>query len=305
MRLTASVSALIAGCAAVALGQSPDFTVCPGDLNNDGAVAINEIVTAVDNSLGGCQSSDFPVCPGDQNYDGTVAINEMVTAVDNSLGGCPARVARFADNANGTITDNQTGLTWEKKVWLDGTADLVNPRDAENFYPWAGRFAISGSDCQPTDAASALCAARSENGTTSCNQCGGGEGTCSATTTAWTLAVDANTASFGGHTDWRVPKRGELVSIVDYDGITFYPATYTAFQGASCGEKKKRGSAWVVSTCTDITMRACSCTFPGFYWSTKRAYFPNTVWLVDFYDGGVTPGSKQIDGLVRLVRGGS
>ena len=71
MRLTASVSVLIAGFAAVAWGQSPDFTVCEGDLNNDGTVAINEIITAVGNSLEGCRSADFTVCPGDLNYDGT------------------------------------------------------------------------------------------------------------------------------------------------------------------------------------------------------------------------------------------
>ena len=46
--------------------------------------------------------------------------------------------ARFADNANGTITDNETGLMWEKKTELDGSANFANLHEADNVYRWAG-----------------------------------------------------------------------------------------------------------------------------------------------------------------------
>jgi hypothetical protein len=51
-------------------------------------------------------------CQGDFNRDGAVAINEIMTSVNNSLTGCPSPGARFVDNGDGTITDGQTGLMW-------------------------------------------------------------------------------------------------------------------------------------------------------------------------------------------------
>src|SRR5262249_48010807 len=44
---------------------------------------------------------------------------------------------RFDDNADGTITDNETELMWEKKIKLDGTIDYANLHDADNTYRWA------------------------------------------------------------------------------------------------------------------------------------------------------------------------
>ena len=70
-------------------------------------------------------------CLGDFNADGTVAINEIITSVNNSLAGCPPPGVRFVDNADGTITDNQTGLMWEKK---DDGGGL---HDKDDTYTWA------------------------------------------------------------------------------------------------------------------------------------------------------------------------
>jgi hypothetical protein len=78
-------------------------------------------------------------CLGDFNGDGKVTIDELVVAVDNALDGCAISGSRFVDNADGTITDNKTGLMWEKKVKLDGTVDYGNLHDADDYYPWCGR----------------------------------------------------------------------------------------------------------------------------------------------------------------------
>ncbi len=44
-------------------------------------------------------------------------------------------VARgYTDNGDGTITDNATGLIWEKLDNLDGNANLSDPHDADNNY---------------------------------------------------------------------------------------------------------------------------------------------------------------------------
>jgi hypothetical protein len=45
-------------------------------------------------------------------------------------------VPRFVDNADGTVTDNLTGLVWEQKTSLDGSSNAADPHDADNKYSW-------------------------------------------------------------------------------------------------------------------------------------------------------------------------
>ncbi len=44
---------------------------------------------------------------------------------------------RFVDNGDGTVSDDLTGLQWEKKDSLDTTPNLTDPHDADNFYTWS------------------------------------------------------------------------------------------------------------------------------------------------------------------------
>ena len=46
----------------------------------------------------------------------------------------------YTDNGDGTITDNTTGLVWEKLGNLDGLVNLGDPHDADNTYTWADAF---------------------------------------------------------------------------------------------------------------------------------------------------------------------
>lgn len=43
---------------------------------------------------------------------------------------------RFVDNGDGTFSDNETGLMWEKKEAYDGVVDRSNIHDADNIYSW-------------------------------------------------------------------------------------------------------------------------------------------------------------------------
>ncbi len=72
---------------AVSLLVHPAATAaqCPGDLNGDGTVTVNEIITAVSALLNGCT---VDACPGDLNADGTVTVDEIVKAVTAALDGC-------------------------------------------------------------------------------------------------------------------------------------------------------------------------------------------------------------------------
>ncbi len=65
---------------------TPEIPTCPGDCNGDGTVAINELITAVNISLG---SLPIDAClAADLNRDGNVAINELISAVNANLDGC-------------------------------------------------------------------------------------------------------------------------------------------------------------------------------------------------------------------------
>lgn len=61
-------------------------STCIGDCNDDGEVAINELITGVNMALGVAPPTS---CPSfDVNGDGEVGINELIQAVTNALSGC-------------------------------------------------------------------------------------------------------------------------------------------------------------------------------------------------------------------------
>ena len=76
-------------------------------------------------------------CLGDFNGDFKVTVDELITAVGNSLNNCEFSGPRFVDNRDGTVTDHKTGLVWEKKDNLDGSSNLSDPHDADNVYAWS------------------------------------------------------------------------------------------------------------------------------------------------------------------------
>jgi hypothetical protein len=86
----------------------------------------------------------------------------------------------YTDNGDGTITDNNTGLMWEKK---DDSGGL---HDKDNLYSW--------STGAPWDM----------------------DGTI---TTSFLAGLNAG-GGFAGYTDWRIPNLKELHSIVNYEVLT-------------------------------------------------------------------------------------
>lgn len=197
----------------------------------------------------------------------------------------------YTDNADGTITDNQTGLMWEKKVARDGVVDAADAHDSDNCYPWSGTCGPGGVACG-TDA---------DCGASGPCQAGDCQTASPGGLTIFKWVAQLNTANFAGHNDWRVPNFRELQSLIDYN-VTTSPSVAPAFNGASCG-----------SACTDITSAACSCTggyyyyyYNNYYWSSTTYQFsPSAARLISFYDGTSTEGSKTSSYSVRAVRGGS
>ena len=97
-----------------------------------------------------------------------------------------------------------------------------------------------------------------------------------------------NFAAYGGHTDWRLPNRFELETLLDLDEVG--PATDPSFN-VSC-----------ITSCSTLT---CSCTANATYWtSTSVIGLTGFQWVVDFAFGQVTPDAKSSSHRVRAVRGG-
>jgi hypothetical protein len=96
-------------------------------------------------------------------------------------------------------------------------------------------------------------------------------------------------AGFANHTDWRLPNRFELETLVDLGRDD--PAIDPVFN-TGCAPN-----------CTVLT---CSCTQSAYYWSsTTHQFSPDLAWFVYFLDGSAFSGSKSNFGYLRAVRGGS
>jgi hypothetical protein len=64
---------------------------CPGDLNGDTTVTVDEVVIIIGAALSRCPEELLapPPCPGDLDGNGFVTIDEIVTVIATLLQGCP------------------------------------------------------------------------------------------------------------------------------------------------------------------------------------------------------------------------
>jgi hypothetical protein len=107
-------------------------------------------------------------------------------------------------------------------------------------------------------------------------------------TNAFTKITSLNTASFAGHTDWRLPNANELQTLAKIGALG--PAIDAAFN-TNC-----------VGSCTPLT---CSCTRSNGYWSSSTFQGgPTYAWIVYFDVGYVYASGKTLSLYVRGVRGG-
>jgi hypothetical protein len=123
------------------------------------------------------------VCPSVGDATG---VDGRITATTDTIAARAGGI-RFEDNGDGTVTDHQTGLQWEKKVSPGGGA--TDPHDVDNSYTWNTVF--SGT---------------TPNGTAFTDFLGklnfhtaGGSG--------------FQFACFAFHCDWRLPTLEELLTI--------------------------------------------------------------------------------------------
>jgi len=99
--------ALLLSALLLALSAGPVRAQCPGDLNGDGRVTIDEILTMVSAALHGCPLPGAVLsCPGDLNGDGMVTVDEILRALNAALNACPTPTATpVASTPTATATE--------------------------------------------------------------------------------------------------------------------------------------------------------------------------------------------------------
>ncbi len=125
--------------------------------------------------------------------------------------------SRWTDNGDGTVSDNTTGLMWEKK----GDPGSGGLHDIANLYKW------TADTTDPTGSAFATFLAGINNSVTGVGDCGS------------TDRDNEDIGGYAGHCDWRVPTILELRTL--------------GCCGAGIPGAKSSGNYWSSSSASDTT----------------------------------------------------
>lgn len=220
--------------------------------------------------------------------------NELMNLMDIS------KVSGQTANADSNISGNMTGVFWSSEVTVPGTVDAwlvdassngvisyARKEDAKQV-----RLVRGGTPTNATCSATGY--SDHQDGTVSDNRSGlmwkkcpegysdnscstGTRLTFSSPSTVATQLVKVNTAMDKGYSDWRVPTRNELASLVNR--ACFNPAIFTGIFPAT------ESLAYITS-------------------SLNSNAPTSQIWSVDFNGGNVSPDVLSRGYLLRLVRAG-
>jgi len=127
----------------------------------------------------------------------TTALTTTITTTTTTS--TTSTTLRFVDNGDGTVTDNQTGLQWEKKVAGSGCLHCV-----DDTYTWcanADNPIMCDNGNVPDGTAFTSFLATLNGGATGVGNCVSSDG-------------NTQTGGFAGHCDWRLPTSAELQTIL-------------------------------------------------------------------------------------------
>ncbi len=259
---TLSLSNAVNAVLGVAVATGSILNDDAGELNDTGIVLWGNVSS---NALVVTQPT-FPLQDADKGRDVNPAQNSNT---DGKLGfsfikldaaGTPLsnQAVAYATTPWPCVLDQTTGLMWEVKT----PATAGGLHDASNTYSWYNSTGVDDGGVA---------------GSLNAGVCSGGIG---CDTESYVAAVNA--ASLCGYSDWRLPKKETLRSIVDYSIAPPGPATEVSYFPNAAGNK---------------------------YWSSSPSAVPIATvfidaWAIDFNSGSSAVQGKSVGSAVRLVRGG-
>ena len=181
----------------------------------------------------------------------------------------------FTKIGSDCVIDNVTGLVWEVKTAVledrSTLAGSLNTRANTNTYSWYDTSRAAGADQGLKNGGS--CYGDEVNYVVSCDTKG---------------YVDLiNQTALCGYTDWRLPSRAELQSIVDYSRDEPGPMLESSYFPNAHNTDSVHG------------------LHRDWYWTSQTAAaYAKYAWAVSFNTGGDTQMAKHTPQLIRLVRGG-
>jgi hypothetical protein len=187
-----------------------------------------------------------------------------------------AAAPRFAGNADGTITDELSGLVWEKKTGTVGgngvdcsTMACGDPHDVNNTYQW----------CLDADHDS------------TCDNTSGGPADGDAFTAFLATLNDPASGCFAGDCDWRLPTVAELQTILLNHTCTTSGCTCEAPPSNPC-----------IDPALGPTQNALVTN--GYWSATTWVTDSSGAWNAPFDNAQVYAQAKASAAFVRAVRGG-
>lgn len=198
-------------------------------------IACESAADSCEAALGPCHAA---VCNGTADGIATLKTGQTISFGTGTDGDVQSGTPRsFTDNGDGTITDNVTGLMWEKK---DNSGGL---HDKANAYQFCGSTFQEASCYQQ-------------------NPVMDGD-----LVTVFLAAMNAG-AGFAGHNDWRIPNRFELETLTNL--AAHDPATWSPFSNGCTP-----GCHVVSCSCTVSAYYVSSTTargFPGYAGAVSFLY---------------------------------
>jgi hypothetical protein len=215
------------------------------------------------------------------------AVLSLLMVAASAVAVAPAQVPATGQSSDVNVPGATKGVAWPSQRFVAGssaTADCITDKLTGLMWPKNGSIGFSNGVSPYTPLATPEL-----NNTTPANNKVAWSSSGSANE-VFTALANLNTETLCGYSDWRLPNKVELKSLVNYGAAS--PANWLMYGSGNSGAPACNGACF-----TNVQA--------NIYWSSSTsASDTTTAWHVNFNYGGVGADGKTNDLYVWPVRGG-